>query len=159
VPRGAPTAATHSRRRATSDNGPFAETFPDTGYTPFRGAKGSAYEGGVRVPGIAYWKGTIKPGRVSGGLFDLCDLYATSLGLAGASDKVPGDRYIDSIDQSSLFVSDDGASHRRAIYYCAGNAFMGVRVPLKQPHGPVILSTVNKHLVTFKKYPPPVPMQ
>jgi arylsulfatase A-like enzyme len=112
----------------TSDNGPFAEVFPDTGYTPFRGAKGSSYEGGVRVPGIAYWKGTSKPGRVSVGLFDLTDLYATSLALAGASDSVPGDRYIDSIDQSSFLVTDDGASRRRAIYYWAGNAFMGVRV-------------------------------
>jgi arylsulfatase len=82
----------------------------------------------VRVPGIAYWKGTIKPGRVSAGLFELTDLYATSLALAGASDKVPGDRYIDSIDQSSLLLTDDGASRRRAIYYWEGNAFMGVRV-------------------------------
>lgn len=183
----------------TSDNGPFAEAFPDTGYTPFRSAKGSSYEGGVRVPGIAYWKGTIKPGRVS-----------TSLALAGASDQVPGDRYIDSIDQSSFLLTDDGASRRRAIYYWAGNAFMGVRVaefkflvkdqtyqhddtwprlspfqgtvspslyagklfnllldakeehamlPLKQPHVPVILGTVKKHLATFKEYPPAVPMQ
>jgi arylsulfatase len=32
-------------------------------------------------------------------------------------------------------------------------------MPLKQPHGPVILGTVNKHLATFKAYPPAVPMQ
>ncbi len=73
----------------TRDNGPFAEVFADTGYTPLRGAKGSSYEGGVRVPGIAYWKGTISPGRVSSGLFDLTDLYATSLTRAGAADRVP----------------------------------------------------------------------
>ena len=112
----------------TSDNGPFAEVFLDTGYTPFRGAKGSSYEGGVRVPGIAYWKGTIKPGRVSAGLFDLTDLYATSLALAGAADRVPGDRYIDSIDQSSFLLADEGASRRRAVYYWASDAFMGVRI-------------------------------
>ena len=111
-----------------SDNGPFAEAFPDTGVTPFRGAKGSSYEGGVRVPGIAYWKDTIKPGRVSAGLFDLTDIYATSLALAGANDKLPTDRYIDSIDQSSFLLADNGASRRRAIYYWANNAFMGVRI-------------------------------
>jgi arylsulfatase len=61
------------------------------------------------------WKGTIKPGRVFHGLFDLTDFYATSLALADASDKVPEDRYIDSIDQSSFLLSDDGASRRRAI--------------------------------------------
>ena len=112
----------------TSDNGPFAEAFPDTGFTPFRGAKGTCYEGGVRVPGIAYWQGTIKPGRVSAGLFDLTDLYATSLALAGATERVPGDRFIDSIDQSSFLLADNGASRRRAVYYWAGNAFMGVRI-------------------------------
>ncbi|MNM89947.1 Sulfatase [compost metagenome] len=112
----------------TSDNGPFAEAFPDTGYTPFRGAKGTSYEGGVRVPAIAYWKDTIEAGRVSPGLFDLTDLYATALALAGASDKLPADRYIDSIDQSSFLLADDGASRRRAVYYWAGNAFMGLRI-------------------------------
>jgi arylsulfatase len=112
----------------TSDNGPFAEGFPDTGVTPFRGYKGSTYEGGVRVPAIAYWKGTIKPGRVSGGLFDLMDLYDSFLAHAGASDRMPADRFIDSIDQSSFLISDDGESRRRAVYYWAGSTFMGVRV-------------------------------
>lgn len=38
----------------TSDNGPQMDSWPDSGYTPFRGGKASAWEGGVRVPGIAY---------------------------------------------------------------------------------------------------------
>ena len=37
----------------TSDNGPEMETWPDCSYTPFRGSKGTTWEGGVRVPGIA----------------------------------------------------------------------------------------------------------
>ena len=36
----------------SSDNGPHMETWPDAAYTPFRCAKGSTWEGGVRVPGI-----------------------------------------------------------------------------------------------------------
>ena len=67
----------------TSDNGPQLDSWPDSGYTPFRGAKGSAWEGGVRVPGIAYWRGMIAPGRESDELFDLMDLFNTSLQLAG----------------------------------------------------------------------------
>ena len=35
----------------SSDNGPEMETWPDAAYTPFRCAKGSTWEGGVRVPG------------------------------------------------------------------------------------------------------------
>jgi arylsulfatase len=111
----------------TSDNGPEMETWPDSAYTPFRGSKGSTWEGGVRVPGIAYWPGMIKPGRESDGLFDLADLYATALTLAGAGDKVPGDRYVDSIDQTSFLLADDGDSNRKFVYYWLGDRFSAVR--------------------------------
>ena len=74
----------------TSDNGPQLDSWPDGGYTPFRGAKASAWEGGVRVPGIAYWKGTITPGRESDELFDLMDLFNTSLNLAGIAGQDSG---------------------------------------------------------------------
>ena len=36
----------------SSDNGPHMETWPDSAFTPFRCAKGSTWEGGVRVPGL-----------------------------------------------------------------------------------------------------------
>ena len=36
----------------SSDNGPHMETWPDAAFTPFRCAKGSTWEGGVRVPGL-----------------------------------------------------------------------------------------------------------
>ena len=41
----------------TSDNGPHMETWPDSAYTPFRSAKGSTWEGGVRVPALFVWPG------------------------------------------------------------------------------------------------------
>jgi arylsulfatase len=66
----------------SSDNGPEDE-IPPHGHTPFRGGKGSTWEGGVRVPGIAYWPGMVQAGRTSDGLFDLADLYTTTLTLAG----------------------------------------------------------------------------
>jgi len=111
-----------------SDNGPFMETFPDRGVTPFRGGKGSSYEGGVRVPTIVFWDGVIAPGQVKTGLFDLIDVYATALSLAGASDAVPSDRYIDSIDQASYLLGENARSMRRAEYYWASDTFMGLRV-------------------------------
>jgi arylsulfatase len=111
----------------TSDNGPEMETWPDSAVTPFRGSKGTTWEGGVRVPGIAYWPGVIKPGRESDGLFDLGDLFATALTLAGAEDEVPTDRYIDSIDQTSYLLAEDGASNRKYIYYWLGDQFSGIR--------------------------------
>ena len=112
----------------TSDNGPQLDAWPDGGYTPFRGAKGSAWEGGVRVPGIAYWKGTIAPGRESDDLFDLMDLFNTSLNLAGAADKIPTDRYIDGIDQTSFLLADDGRSNREKVYIWNEQDLMAMRM-------------------------------
>ena len=100
----------------TSDNGPQMDSWPDSGYTPFRGAKSTSWEGGIRVPGVAYWHGMIKPGRESDELFDLMDLFNTSLALAGAIDKMPTDRYIDGIDQISFLLVDAGHSKREKVY-------------------------------------------
>ena len=112
----------------TSDNGPEEDNFPDSGHTPFRGAKGTTWEGGVRVPAIAWWPGMIKAGRTSDGLFDLADLFTTSLAVAGIADKAPADRYIDGIDQSSFLLADEGESNRRAVFYFFQEKLAAVRI-------------------------------
>jgi arylsulfatase len=111
----------------TSDNGPQIEIWPDSGYTPFRSGKCATWEGGVRVPGIVYWRGVIKPGRVSDGLFDLADLFNTSIALAGVEDQLPKDRYIDGIDQTSFLLADKGESNRKFVYYWLMNTFSAIR--------------------------------
>lgn len=68
----------------------------------------------MRVPGIAYWPGTIGAGRESDGLFDLMDLFNTSLTLGGV--KVPNDRYIDGVDQTSFLLANNGQSNREAVF-------------------------------------------
>ncbi len=100
----------------TSDNGPQEDGWPDGGFTPFRGGKGTSWEGGTRVPGIAYWKGMISAGRESAELFDLMDLFNTSLTLAGIPNKLPADRYIDGIDQTSFLLADNGHSKRDKVF-------------------------------------------
>ena len=112
----------------TSDNGPQMDSWPDAGFTPFRGAKASTWEGGVRVPGIAYWKGMVAPGRQSNGLFDLMDLFNTSLNLAGLANKIPTDRYIDGIDQTSHLLADDGQSKREKVYLWNEKDLMAMRM-------------------------------
>jgi arylsulfatase A-like enzyme len=62
----------------SSDNGPHMETWPDAAFTPFRCAKGSTWEGGVRVPGMVHWPGMIEAGRQSDGLFDFNDIVPTA---------------------------------------------------------------------------------
>ena len=53
---------------------------------PWRGWKGSLYEGGIRVPALAHWRGTLKPAEVKGTLSYL-DWFPTLAARAGA--KVP----------------------------------------------------------------------
>ena len=113
----------------TSDNGPEEDSYPESGTTPFRGAKGTTLEGGVRVPGIFWWPGMIKPGRVSDGLFDMTDMFNTSLAVAGvdAGKVVPADRYIDGIDQSAFLLADNGESTREAVFFWNVDLFSGIR--------------------------------
>jgi arylsulfatase A-like enzyme len=70
----------------TSDNGPWSMFGPHGGTAaPLRGEKGTAWEGGYRVPGIFRWPGKIKPGVVDGMGANL-DLYATFAKLASESE-------------------------------------------------------------------------
>ena len=124
----------------TSDNGPQLDSWPDGGYTPFRGAKASAWEGGVRVPGIACWKGMISPGRQSDELFDLLDLFNTTLDLAGAAGEIPTDRYIDGINQTSFLLEDGGHSRREKVYIWSEHDLMAMRMYEYKIHVKVVQS-------------------
>lgn len=73
----------------TSDNGPHHEgghdhTFFDSN-GPLRGYKRDLYEGGIRVPLVAWWPGTIAPGRTSDHISAFWDLLPTFCELAGAA--------------------------------------------------------------------------
>jgi arylsulfatase A-like enzyme len=115
----------------TSDNGPECEV-PPHGRTPFRGCKGSSWEGGVRVPTFVYWKGMISP-RKSDGLFDLADLLPTALSLAGVpgaqlAGLFPKTTYIDGVDQASFLVADNGLSARRSRPYTLNQYYSAMRI-------------------------------
>ncbi|MHC5112638.1 MAG: sulfatase-like hydrolase/transferase, partial [Planctomycetota bacterium] len=93
-----------------ADNGPMSHNPPPgCGFaeTIFRGGKGDFLEGGVRVPGQAWWPGTIAPGQIVGDIIHEVDLFTTFARLGGASKSVPGDRVIDGIDQTALLMNGD----------------------------------------------------
>ena len=115
----------------TSDNGPECE-IPPRGRTPFRGCKGSSWEGGVRVPTFVYWKGMIAP-RKSDQLFDLADILPTALHLAGypgakLAELFPKKTYIDGVDQASYLIADNGLSARRSRVYTLNQYFAAMRI-------------------------------
>jgi arylsulfatase A-like enzyme len=70
----------------TSDNGAEIFSWPDGGNTPFRGEKGTTFEGGFRVPMVARWPGTIKPGTIVNEIIAGEDWMPTLLAAAGEPD-------------------------------------------------------------------------
>ena len=130
----------------TSDNGPQMDMWPDSGFSPFRGAKGTTWEGGVRVPGIAYWPGMIEPGQVSDDLFDLMDLFNTSLRLAGATGSLPQDRYIDGIDQTSFLLTKGGETLREHVYFWMNTTLMAMRMHELKIHQHVVVNNGSPFL-------------
>jgi arylsulfatase len=70
----------------TSDNGAETMSWPDGGNSPFRGEKGTTYEGGFRVPLIAKWPGVIKPGIIVNEIIAGEDWMPTLLAAAGDPD-------------------------------------------------------------------------
>jgi arylsulfatase len=90
----------------TTDNGAWQDVYPDAGYTPFRGTKGTVREGGNRVPAIAWWPGRIKAGSRN---YDICgglDLMATFASVGGVplpkNDLEGKPTIFDSYDMSPL---------------------------------------------------------
>lgn len=72
----------------TSDNGGWLKNGASADNGPLRGQKGTLYEGGVRVPAIASWKGVLKPGIVNE-VLHVVDWYPTLVKLAGGAVKQP----------------------------------------------------------------------
>ena len=108
----------------TTDNGAWQDVYPDAGYTPFRGTKGTVREGGNRVPAIAIWPGRIKPGMrnhdIAGGL----DLMATFAAVGGVvlpkNDREGKPMVFDSFDLSPLLFGT-GKSARKSWFYFTEN--------------------------------------
>ncbi len=81
-----------------SDNGDAPRTA--TGSPRFRGHKGSVYEGGTRVPAIAWWPGKIRPATRADDLSITLDIMPTILSVAGIAP--PRERPLDGVDLSPL---------------------------------------------------------
>ena len=103
----------------TSDNGAWQDVYPDAGYTPFRGTKGTVREGGNRVPSIAWGPG-IKGGTRNSDIVGGLDYMATFAKLAGVSlpdkDREGQPIIFDSYDLSPVLFGT-GKSKRKNWFY------------------------------------------
>src|SRR5215472_16361640 len=124
----------------TTDNGNELLFWPDGGYAPFRGEKGTTWEGGVRVPCMVRWPGQIPPGSVSNEIQAHEDIYltlATAAGQAGIKEKLLtgaqlGETtykvHLDGYDNTALWTGKSKKSARREFYYYDETDLMGLRV-------------------------------
>jgi arylsulfatase A-like enzyme len=100
----------------TSDNGGLIGNpkNPVTTNPPFRAGKGSAYEGGVRVPFIAYWPGVTKAGSTSDAPVMTIDLFPTLAEACGLS--APRSHVVDGESLVGL-LKQTGRLKREALYW------------------------------------------
>jgi uncharacterized sulfatase len=96
----------------TSDNGPWYEG--STG--GLRGRKFEAYEGGVRMPFVAQWPGTIPAGTEYYGIASLLDLLPTFAGLAGAD--LLHSRPPDGVDMLPAFLGERVPARGALYHFC-----------------------------------------
>lgn len=110
----------------TSDNGPWIIKDERGGSSGLlRDGKGSTWEGGMRVPGIAWWPGTIKAGTVQTQRASTLDLYQTAFRLTGQN--TPEDRPVDGRDISNLLRGQSMEEGEPYFYYGLNNRLMAVR--------------------------------
>ncbi|XP_063293313.1 N-acetylgalactosamine-6-sulfatase isoform X2 [Pelobates fuscus] len=116
----------------TSDNGAALISDPNQGGSngPFLCGKQTTFEGGLRVPGIAWWPTHVTAGQISYQLGNVMDLFTTSLSLAGLDP--PDDRTIDGLDLSAVLLESKVMD--RPIFYYRGNELMAVRLGLYKAH-------------------------
>src|SRR4029079_403134 len=136
----------------STDNGAENFTWPDGGQTPFAGGKGTALEGGFRVPAIIRWPGKVPAGKVENGIFSGLDWFPTFVAAAGNPNIVDdlktgkdlgGATYkvhLDGYDQTDL-LTGKGPSRRHEIWYFAESNLGGLRLDefkygfIDQPEG------------------------
>jgi len=130
----------------STDNGNEFMFFPDGGTAPFRGEKGTTWEGGLRVPCLIKWPGHIPSGRDLNGIQSHEDLYVTLAAAAGLpnlkSDLLNGykmggttyKRHLDGYNQLDYWTGKSEKSARREIFYYDETDLMAIRVDAWKMH-------------------------
>ncbi len=123
----------------STDNGAENFTWPDGGQTPFAGGKGTALEGGFRVPCIIRWPGKVPAGKVENSIVSGLDWFPTLVAAAGNPNIVEelmkgkklGDRdykvHLDGYNQMDL-ITGKGPTKRNEIFYFTESTLGAVRI-------------------------------
>jgi arylsulfatase len=119
----------------STDNGAENFTWPDGGQTPFAGGKGTAMEGGFRVPALVRWPGKVENSIISG--LDWFPTFVAAAGYQGdiAADLRKGKKFgdptykvhLDGYNQMDL-ITGKGPSKRSEIFYFTETTLSAVRI-------------------------------
>ena len=130
----------------TTDNGNELMMWPDGGYAPFRGEKGTTWEGGVRVPLVIRWPGHIPAGREANGIQSHEDLFVTLAAAAGLPDikqelleghEMNGTTYkvhLDGYNNLDYWTGKTEKSARNEYFYYDETDLMAIRVGAWKMH-------------------------
>jgi arylsulfatase A-like enzyme len=109
----------------TSDNGPWLNYGNHAGSTgPLREGKGTAFEGGPRVPAIIRWPGRVAPGSVSRRMASTLDILPT---VAAATHSALPPLEIDGVSILPVLEGDTAAEPRSVFYFYYGRELRAVR--------------------------------
>ena len=141
----------------SSDNGPHLEGGADPDYFgsngPLRGYKRDLYEGGIRVPTLAYWPSQITPNSKSDHISAFWDFFPTAIEIAGLdynSSKIDGISFLPELkgkDQKKhpyLYWEFLEKGGRQAVRM---NQWKAVRMNMsKNPDSPIELYNVHQDI-------------
>ena len=115
----------------TGDNaaGNAYGSFPGEGGSngPWRGGLSTAYEGGMRTPGMIRWNDNIPAGRVTDEIVSDLDWFSTIAHLVGAEKRIPDDRPYDGVNQADFILGKQDKSNREHIVTYVGDRIFSVK--------------------------------
>jgi len=151
----------------TSDNGAEVFSWPDGGNHPFRGEKGTTFEGGFRVPMLAKWPGVINGGTIVNEIMSAEDWMPTLVAAAGEPDVKEkllkgykaGEKtfknHLDGYNFMPFFKGEVAEGPRKEFFYFSDNAdLMAVRYEAWK----LSFKTINGNLFTGKEDSTNVPL-
>jgi arylsulfatase A-like enzyme len=151
----------------SSDNGSEIFTWPDGGMQPFKGEKGTTWEGGFRAPALARWPGVIKPGTVVNEIMSHNDWLPTFVAAAGEPQikakllkgvKVGSKTFkthLDGYDFAPFFKGEVAQGPRREFFFFDDNGNMNA---LRYNDWKIHFAWIEGHLFSGKRTSANVPL-
>ncbi len=146
----------------STDNGAQKFTWPDGGTIPFRGEKGTTWEGGFRVPAAVRWPGLVKPGTIVNDIFSHEDWVPTLMAAAGDPDikeklkkghSAAGKTFkthLDGYDQRAVLSGEGPGARNEIFYFDAGGNLNAVRYRDWKVHFTIMEGAINE---AYRKSP------